>query len=80
MNFFEVSVDSATGEMQGTPRPYYSDPRIVQTIGASHVPVANGGMMYVQGPAQTTATYLRVVPHWVEKMKRAVDSADAIAK
>ena len=36
--------------------------------------------MYVQGPAQTTATYLRVVPHWVEKMKRAVDSADAIAK
>jgi hypothetical protein len=29
------------------------------------------------GDLTYTATYVRVVPHWVEKLKRAVDSADA---
>ena len=76
----EVSVDSATGRLRGTPRPYFSDPRFSDTPGWSQRTVSDGGMLYVQGPARTTAAYLRVVPNWVARMKRAVDSADAIAR
>ena len=79
-DIYEVSVDSLTGTVRGAPRPYFSDPRIVNGVGLSHLPVSNGGILYVQGPARTTGTYLRVVPNWVAKMKHAVDSADASAK
>jgi serine/threonine-protein kinase len=75
--FYEQRVDSATGRVLGAPRPYFSDPLLVGTIGWYHRPAPNGGMVYVQGPARSTATYLRVVPNWVAKMKQAVDSAEA---
>jgi hypothetical protein len=35
-----------------------------------------GGLIYLQGAADRPATYLRVVPHWVERMKQAVDAAN----
>jgi hypothetical protein len=74
-DFYEQTVDSLTGRVRGVPRRYFLDPLIVGTMGFWHRAVPNGGIMYVQGPAKTTATYLRVVPNWVAKMKRAVDSA-----
>jgi hypothetical protein len=36
----------------------------------------DGGIIYVQGPEQTTARYVRVIPNWVAKMKAAVNSAN----
>ncbi len=33
-------------------------------------------MVYVQAPEQKAVTYLRVIPGWVEQMKRAVDKAN----
>jgi len=75
-SWFEVAVDSATGRVRGAPRPYFSDPRFVDTPGWSQRAVSNGGMIYVQGPARTTAAYVRVVPNWVARMKHAVDSVD----
>ena len=74
--FSEVTVDSATGRVIGAPRRYLVDPRFNDTPGWSHRTASNGDMIYVQGPARTTATYLRVVPNWVAKMKQAVDSAE----
>jgi len=32
--------------------------------------------MYLQGAAARPASYLRVVPHWVDRMKQAVDEAN----
>jgi hypothetical protein len=32
------------------------------------------GIIYVQGPEQSSARDLRVVPNWVAQMKAAVDS------
>jgi hypothetical protein len=78
--WYESTVDSASGRVRGAPRPYFFDPRFADTPGWSHRAVSNGGMIYVQGPARSSATYLRVVPNWVEKMKQAVDSADRNAK
>ena len=79
-SWYEITVDSASGRVRGAPRLYYSDPRFADTPGWSHRAASNGGMIYVQGPARTTAAYLRVVPNWVAKMKQAVDSADANTK
>jgi hypothetical protein len=73
--WYEVSVDSLTGQVRGAPRPYFTDSLYVHPVGLPHRVAPNGGMIYVQGTARTTATYLRVVPNWVEKMKHAVDSA-----
>jgi hypothetical protein len=67
-------VDSITGQVRGAPRQYFTDSLIVQPIGLSHRTAPDGGMLYVRGPARNTATYLRVIPHWVERMKQAVDS------
>jgi hypothetical protein len=78
--WYEVTVDSALGRVRGAQRPYYYDPRFSDTPGWSHRAVSNGGMIYVQGPARSSAGYLRVVPNWVEKMKQAVDSAERNAK
>ncbi len=73
--WYASHVDPATGE-PGTPSEWASDPRFSDTFGWSNRPDWQGGITYLQGPADTHATYLRVIPHWVEKMKRAVDEAN----
>ncbi len=52
------------------------DPRWVDTPGQSFTITPNGGIVYVQGPEQKPATFLRVIPNWVDQMKRAVDEAN----
>jgi hypothetical protein len=54
---------------------WFSDPRFSDTPGRSHQMLSDGRVLYLQGPAQTAAPYVRVVPGWVEQMKRAVDAA-----
>jgi len=44
--------------------------------GWSNRPNWRGGIVYLQGPADTRARYFRVIPHWVTRMKRAVDEAN----
>jgi len=44
--------------------------------GPSFVSAPGGGLVYMQGVANRPAAYLRVVPHWVERMKQAVDEAN----
>ena len=36
----------------------------------------DGGIVYLQGPEQTSTSYRRVVPNWVAQMKAAVDAAN----
>ena len=75
--WFDVTVDSSTGRVRTGPRLFFRDTRYEDTPGWSHLAVPNQGMIYVRSSARTTAAFLRVVPNWVEKMKRAVDSVDA---
>jgi len=74
---YEQSVDSLTGRVRGTPRRYFYAPSIVIPAGMAHLVVPRGGMMYIEGPSRNSATYLRVVPKWVAKMKHVVDSTEA---
>jgi len=51
-------------------------PRFRDTNGPSFATAPGGGVIYLQGAIEKPASYLRVVPHWVERMKRAVDEAN----
>jgi serine/threonine-protein kinase len=51
-------------------------PGFRDTNGPSFAMAPGGGLIYLQGAADRPATYLRVVPHWVDRMKKAVDEAN----
>jgi hypothetical protein len=76
VTWYLARINPETGEPLGEPTFWASDPRFSDTSGWSNRPSHDGGIIYVQGPAQTTATYLRVVPNWVARMKAAVDAAN----
>ena len=75
VSWFMVKVNPATGEPVGPPTQWARDPRFSDTSGWSNRPSHDGGIIYVQGPAEITGNHLRVIPGWVAQMKAAVDAA-----
>ncbi len=75
VTWYSMRVDPATGEPRGAPVLFTRDPRFNDTSGWSNRPSHDGGIIYVRGPEESTARYLRVLPNWVSRMKAAVDSA-----
>jgi hypothetical protein len=71
-----VRIDPATGEPEGPASDWGADRRFADTFGWSQRPDWHGGIIYLQGPPATQATYLRVIPNWVAQMERAVDEAN----
>jgi len=76
VSWYLARVNPETGEPVGAATFWARDPRFSDTSGWSNRPSHDGGIIYVQGPEQTSASYLRVVPNWVAQMKAAVDSAN----
>jgi hypothetical protein len=56
-------------------RRWIDAPGLIATAGPSFMPTADGRVVYVQGSPEVPVRYLRVIPHWVDRMKRAVDEA-----
>jgi tRNA A-37 threonylcarbamoyl transferase component Bud32 len=73
--WYLVRINADTGEPLGPPTFWARDPRFSDTSGWSNRPSRDGGIIYVQGPAQNSSTYLRVIPDWVRQMRAAVDAA-----
>jgi eukaryotic-like serine/threonine-protein kinase len=76
VSWFQVKVNPETGEPTGPPVFWGRDRRFSDTSGWSNRPSHDGGILYLQGPKETSAPYLRVVPNWVAQMKAAVAAAD----
>jgi serine/threonine-protein kinase len=76
VSWYLARVNPETGEPVGAPTFWGRDARFSDTSGWSNRPSHDGGIIYVQGPEQTSTTYLRVMPDWVAGMKRAVDAAN----
>lgn len=72
VRWFEV--DPSTGR-PGTPEPWFTDVRFADTPGESFISAGDRTIIYKQSPSEA-ANHLRVIPGWVEQMKRAVDEAD----
>jgi serine/threonine-protein kinase len=75
-SFYRVTVGDNANRPVGVPRLWFSDPRFSDTPGLSYEVIGDGTLMYMQEPEQKPAAYLRVIPNWVEQMKRAVDEAN----
>jgi hypothetical protein len=75
VSWYLSRVNPVTGEPAGSPTLWARDPRFSDTAGWSNRVSWDGGIIYAQGPEQSSARYLRVVPNWVSQMKAAVDSA-----
>ncbi|MDH4132515.1 MAG: serine/threonine-protein kinase, partial [Gemmatimonadota bacterium] len=59
ITWYVVRINPATGEPLGPPAFWARDPRFSDTSGWSNRPSRDGGIIYVQGPEQTSASYLR---------------------
>ncbi len=51
-------------------------PQFRDTNGPSFALAPGGGVIYLRGAIDKPAAYLRVAPHWVDRMKQAVDEAN----
>jgi serine/threonine-protein kinase len=74
--FYRLSLGTASDMRIGSDVLWHTDPRFSDTPGGSYKITATGGLVYVQEPEKKPATYLRVIPNWVEQMKHAVDEAN----
>jgi serine/threonine-protein kinase len=71
-----VTIDPNADPVVQSIRDWFSDSRLTETPGRSFAVTPDGGVLYLQGPARPAGAYLRVVPNWVTRMKRAVDEAN----
>jgi tRNA A-37 threonylcarbamoyl transferase component Bud32 len=60
----------------GRRRRWLTLPGFRDTAGQSFNVSPDGRVLYVQGADEEPARFLRVIPNWVEQMKRAVDEAN----
>jgi hypothetical protein len=74
--WYVARVNPETGEPLGAATLWARDPRFSDTSGWSNRPAHDGGILYVQSPEQANPTFLRVIPNWVDQMKRAVAEAN----
>jgi hypothetical protein len=58
------------------PRVWLRDPRFSDTKQRSHQLAPDGGLIYLRGSGESTATYLRVIPDWVSQAMELVGGAD----
>jgi len=72
--WYVARLDPVTGTLTGAPTVWARDTRFVDTPGWSNRPSWDGGIIYVQGPAQDGVRYLRFIPDFVTRLKVAVDS------
>jgi serine/threonine-protein kinase len=52
------------------------DPRFADTPGWSLALTTGGELIYLQSPTENSGFYVRAIPGWVDRMKRAVDAAN----
>ena len=74
--WYKVKIDAASGEPVGAPTLWARDIRFLDTPGWSNRPSRDGGILYSQSLPQTDVRYLRFIPDFVARMKRAVDEAN----
>ncbi len=76
VTWYKVRIDPASGEPLGAPVSWGRDSRFLDTPGWSNRPSRDGGIIYSQGLSQGDTRYLRFIPDFVRRMKRAVDEAN----
>jgi hypothetical protein len=76
ISWFLARIDPVSGELAAQPTLWGRDMRFSDTPGWSNRSTRDGGILYVQGPPETSGTFLRVVPGWVAQARAAVAEAN----
>ena len=71
-----VTIDPAANPPARNRGVWAEAPDFRETNGPSFAMAPGGGVIYLRGAADRPASYLRIVPHWVDRMKKAVDAAN----
>jgi serine/threonine-protein kinase len=74
--FFKATINPTAANPVVSLEEWYHDSRFSDTPGQSFTLTPDRRLIYVQAPERKPASYLRVIPNWVEQMKRAVDEAN----
>ncbi len=74
---FGVTFRPDTEPPFGEPEVLVRDPRRADTPGWSVAVTHEDEVIYLQTPDRINVSYLRVIPGWVDEMKRAVDEANS---
>ena len=74
--FNRVRMNGPADSPMGAREVLFTDPRFVDTPGWSHSVMPGGDAVYLQATAENLGYYVRVIPNWVQAMKRAVDAAN----
>jgi hypothetical protein len=71
-----VTIDPAANPPARNRGVWAEAPDFRETNGPSFAMAPGGGVIYLRGAVDRPASYLRVVPGWVDRMKKAVDAAN----
>jgi hypothetical protein len=71
-----VAIVPSTEPPLGKRRPWIDLAEFRGTAGQSLALSPDGRVVYVRGSAEAPVRYLRVIPNWVDRMRRAVDAAN----
>jgi serine/threonine-protein kinase len=74
--FDRIRVDASVQPPRITRRHWFDAPRFVNIAAGGFGLTPDGRVVYKEGAEIEPARYLRVVPNWVERMKRAVAEAN----
>jgi hypothetical protein len=74
--WFKTRVDAASDPPLDEPELWFEDQLATIAPGRSFARTPDGGVLYMQRLGPNVAHFIRVVPGWVERMKRAVDEAN----
>ena len=75
-SFSHVTIDPRSSTPVGKPEVLFTDSRFSDTPGWSFTIAPGGDIIYLQAMSENLGQYVRVVPNWVKRMKRAVDEAN----
>jgi serine/threonine-protein kinase len=73
---YRTRIDPDARSPVGSRELIVRDPRFADTPGWSTATTPGGELVYLQSPSENLGFYLRVIPRWVDEMKRAVDAAN----
>ena len=74
--FDRITVDASVQPPRITRRPWFDAPRLVGIAAGGFSLSPDGRVVYKEGAEIEPVRYLRVVPNWVDRMKRTVDEAN----
>jgi hypothetical protein len=78
--FDRVTLDLSRPTPSFQRRRWLVAPEFTTTAGQSYTLTRDGRLVYLRGSPERPVRYLRVIPNWVARMKRAVDESTKSAE